>query len=61
MLNDSGNMLSGDTPAALAAAYLSVGSRQKAVDLLQKTVVDFPSQKDQAQYYIREIQAGRNP
>jgi len=45
----------------LAGSYLSRGLRTKAVDVLQTVLTDFPTQKDQADYYIREIQAGRNP
>ena len=46
---------------ALAGAHLSAGNRAKAVSVLAQTAKDIPSQKDQADYYIREIQAGRNP
>ncbi len=46
---------------ALAGAYLNSGARQKAIAILQTVVKDFPGQKDQANYYIQEIQAGRNP
>jgi thioredoxin-like negative regulator of GroEL len=45
----------------LAGAYLNRGLRSKAIELLKTVITDFPTQKDQADYYIREIQAGRNP
>ncbi|OHA26516.1 MAG: hypothetical protein A3C06_02985 [Candidatus Taylorbacteria bacterium RIFCSPHIGHO2_02_FULL_46_13] len=49
---------------SLAAAYLASGARAKAVGVLRTVVKDFSDQKDkvdQANYYIQEIQAGRNP
>src|SRR3989344_1244230 len=46
---------------SLAASYLSRGLRQKSIEVLKTVIADFPDRKDQADYYIREIQAGRNP
>lgn len=45
----------------VAAGYLMLGDRPKAVRMLQSIVIDFPGDKDRAEYYIKEIQAGRNP
>jgi len=46
---------------SLAAAYIGTGERTKAVQELQKAIELNPEFKDQGQYYINEIQAGRNP
>ncbi len=46
---------------SLAGAYLNAGMRTKAVETLRTIANDFPSQAEQMDYYIREIQAGRNP
>lgn len=46
---------------SLAATYLKLGQRQAAVAEIQKAIEINPSIKDQGEYYIREIQAGRNP
>ncbi len=45
----------------LAAGYLGLNQRTKAVETLRDIVKEFPAQKSQAEYYIKEIQAGRNP
>jgi O-antigen ligase/tetratricopeptide (TPR) repeat protein len=45
----------------LSAGYLQLGQRTKAIDSLRKIVTEFPQYKDQAEFYIKEIQAGRNP
>lgn len=46
---------------ALAAAYLALGERQRAIAEITKAVELDPSLKDQAEFYIEEIRAGRNP
>ncbi|MCX6731853.1 MAG: O-antigen ligase family protein [Candidatus Parcubacteria bacterium] len=46
---------------SLAAGYLQMGERQKAIEQLQKAIELEPRFKQQGEYYIKEIQAGRNP
>jgi len=46
---------------SLAAAYLEHGQRNMAIKELEKTIELNPEFKDQGQYYIDEIRAGRNP
>lgn len=46
---------------SLAASYLQTGNRSNAVNEIQKVIDLNPQFKEQGQYYIREIQAGRNP
>jgi len=46
---------------SLAAAYLGAGQRSAAVAELKKAITLDPSFKDQGEYYINEILAGRNP
>jgi len=46
---------------SLAALYLQVGERVKAVEELKRAIELNPQFKDQGEYYIKEIQAGRNP
>lgn len=46
---------------SLAASYLQVEKRQKAIEQLQKAIELEPRFKQQGEYYINEIQAGRNP
>lgn len=45
----------------LAAGYLELKQRNRSVEILRETQKLFPAYKEQAEYYIREIQAGRNP
>ncbi len=45
----------------LAAAYLQAGRRAEAVSAIQELIKLEPSFKEQGEYYIKEIQAGRNP
>lgn len=45
----------------LAANYLNVGRRTNATETLQEAVERFPDFKEQGEYYISEIRAGRNP
>lgn len=45
----------------LAAGYLGLNMRTKSIEMLKEIIVLFPKNKDQAEYYIKEIQAGRNP
>lgn len=59
-LNEKGE----DNPqfhVSLAAAYLKNGERQKAIEELEKVIKLNPSFKNQGEYYINEIRAGRNP
>jgi len=46
---------------SLAALYLERGERQKAIAEIQKAVDINPEFKQQGEYYINEIKAGRNP
>jgi tetratricopeptide (TPR) repeat protein len=46
---------------SLAAGYLQMGERQKAIEQLQKAIELEPRFKQQGEYYINEIKAGRNP
>ncbi|NIS25597.1 MAG: hypothetical protein GWN55_08635 [Phycisphaerae bacterium] len=46
---------------SLAAAYLNVGRREEAIAQLEKAAELNERFRDQAEYYIREIRAGRNP
>jgi O-antigen ligase/Flp pilus assembly protein TadD len=46
---------------ALSASYLQSGQRQKAIVQLQKIIELEPKFKQQGEYYINEIKAGRNP
>lgn len=45
----------------LSAGYLALGQRAKSVQILQEVVKLFPEFKERTEYYIKEIQAGRNP
>lgn len=46
---------------SLAASYLQMGKRQGAIEQLQKAIELEPRFKQQGEYYINEIRAGRNP
>ena len=46
---------------SLAAAYIANGNRNEAVASLQKAVELNPEFKQQGEFYINEIKAGRNP
>lgn len=46
---------------SLAAGYLNLNQRQKAIEQLQKAIELDPKFKAQGEYYINEIRAGRNP
>lgn len=46
---------------SLAAAYLKTGERQKAIKELETVIKLNPNFKNQGEYYINEIMAGRNP
>lgn len=46
---------------ALSSSYLQSGQRQEAIDQLQKIIELEPKFKQQGEYYINEIKAGRNP
>lgn len=46
---------------SLAASYLQVGERQKAIEQLEIGIKINPEFKQQADYYINEIKSGRNP
>ncbi|MBX4215446.1 tetratricopeptide repeat protein, partial [Candidatus Parcubacteria bacterium] len=46
---------------ALAELYLRTGDRTKAVAEIRKVIATNPDFKDQGEYFIKEIEAGRNP
>ena len=46
---------------SLAAAYLGNGQREAAVVEIQKIIMINPQYKEQGEFYIKEIRAGRNP
>ena len=46
---------------SLAAMYLNLGERTKAVQEIQKAIESNPEFKQQGEYFINEIRAGRNP
>jgi tetratricopeptide (TPR) repeat protein len=56
--SDPGN---GQIELSLADAYLRVGRRNDAIVLLKKIIEQNPSFKEQGDYFIKEIEAGRNP
>lgn len=45
----------------LGATYLNMGQRAKSIEAIQKAIDLDLSFKEQGEYYIREIRAGRNP
>ena len=45
----------------LTAAYLQVGNRADAIQTLENMIKLEPSFKDQGEYYINQIKAGKNP
>ncbi len=45
----------------LGASYLQIGQREKAIEQIQKVIELEPNFKEQGEYYINEIRAGRNP
>jgi tetratricopeptide (TPR) repeat protein len=46
---------------SLAATYLADGFRKEAVEQLRKAIEIDPNFKEQGEFFIREIEAGRNP
>lgn len=56
--NDPNNA---DYHVALAASYLKLGQRQGAIAELRKSIELKPEFKVQGEYFIKEIEAGRNP
>ena len=46
---------------SLSAAYLESGNRKKAVEKLETAIALFPAFKEQGEFFVREIKAGRNP
>jgi len=46
---------------SLGAAYLQIGQRQKAIEEIQKSIDLDENLKEQGEFYIKEIKAGRNP
>lgn len=46
---------------SLASIYLQIGMREAAISQIQEIIKTDPSFKEQGEYYISEIQAGRNP
>ncbi|RJQ32773.1 tetratricopeptide repeat protein [Candidatus Parcubacteria bacterium] len=45
----------------LASVYLQKGERTKSIEQIQKVIEMNPAFKEQGEYYINEIKAGRNP
>ena len=45
----------------LTAAYLQVNRRTEAISILEQIIKIDPSFKEKGEYFIKEIQAGRNP
>lgn len=45
---------------SLAATYLKLNEREKAVAELQRAAEINPAFKEQAEYYIKEIRSGKN-
>jgi len=46
---------------SLGATYLQLGDRAKAIESIEKAIEVNPDIKEQGEYYISEIRAGRNP
>ena len=46
---------------SLAAVYLAAGLRAEAVIELRKAIENDPAFKEQGEFFIQEIEAGRNP
>jgi len=46
---------------SLAATLLGAGRRNEAVEVLEQAIEASPEFKEQGEFFIREIQAGRNP
>ncbi len=51
----------GQYHVSLAAAYLKAGDRQSAIAEIRKTIELVPDFKVKGEYFIKEIQAGRDP
>ena len=45
----------------LAAAYLTAGNRSASIDSIKAAIALDPKFKEQGEFYIQEISAGRNP
>lgn len=45
----------------LAAGYLAIGQKAKSISVLQAMLTEFPDKKTEIEYFIKEIQAGRDP
>lgn len=45
----------------LAAAYLEAGMREQSIQILEQAIQLDPSFKEQGEYYINQIKAGKNP
>jgi len=45
----------------LGATYLTMGQRTKSIEAIQKAIELDSSFKEQGEYFIKEIRAGRNP
>jgi tetratricopeptide (TPR) repeat protein len=46
---------------SLAATFVQLEERNKAIEALEKAIELNPQFKEQGEYYIKEIRAGRNP
>jgi len=51
----------GQSYVSLAASYLALGERTQAIVQLEKAIEVNPQFKEQGEYFIKEIRAGRNP
>lgn len=51
----------GQAKVSLAAAYLLLGQRQNAILTLEEALKLRPEAKEEIEFYIKEIKAGRNP
>ena len=55
------NLSNAQYRVSLAAGYLHIDEKMKAIEQLQKAIEIEPKFKEQGEYYINEIKAGRNP
>lgn len=46
---------------SLATAHLKAGNRAKSVEIMRTVIANVPAFKEQGEYFIKEVLAGRNP
>jgi tetratricopeptide (TPR) repeat protein len=46
---------------SLAVAYFKAGNRAKSIEIIRNVIAQVPAFKEQGEYFIKEVQAGRNP